>query len=95
MLSQVLDFFEIEVHHTLDIMTERQTLSQIGARVLDRLPAVIERETPAALLVQGDTTSAFAASLTAFYAGVPVGHIEAGLRTYQRHAPFPRRSTAR
>ncbi len=89
MLSQVLEFFDIEVHHTLDIMTKGQTLAQIAARVLDRLPAVLEQERPAALLVQGDTTSAFAASLTAFYADVPVGHIEAGLRTYDRHAPFP------
>ncbi len=89
MLDQVLEFFQIEVHRQLDIMTAGQTLSQIAARVLDRLPAVLEEEQPDAVLVQGDTTSAFAAALAAFLGGVRVGHIEAGLRTYQKHSPFP------
>ncbi len=89
MLDQVLDYFSIDVHHSLEIMTEGQTLSEIGSRILDRLPTVLEAERPAALLVQGDTTTAFAAALAAFHENVPVGHIEAGLRTYQKDSPFP------
>jgi UDP-N-acetylglucosamine 2-epimerase (non-hydrolysing) len=89
MLDQVLDIFGIEPAHRLGIMRDGQSLNEVAARVLDRLPAVIEAERPVAMLVQGDTTTSFASSLAAFHARVPVGHVEAGLRTYRKDAPFP------
>jgi UDP-N-acetylglucosamine 2-epimerase (hydrolysing) len=89
MLDQVLDFFGLRPQHRLGVMREGQTPSQVAALVLDRLPAVLAAVRPAAVLVQGDTTTTFAAALAAFYAGIPVGHVEAGLRTYRKDAPFP------
>jgi UDP-N-acetylglucosamine 2-epimerase len=89
MLDQVLDFFGIRPDHRLGVMREGQSPSQVAARVLERLPAVLATERPAAVLVQGDTTTTVAAALASFYAGIPVGHIEAGLRTYRKDAPFP------
>lgn len=75
--------------HELSVMTEGQTLNEIAARVLERLPPLLERLRPAALLVQGDTTTSFAAALCAYHLRVPVGHVEAGLRTYDHEHPFP------
>jgi UDP-N-acetylglucosamine 2-epimerase (hydrolysing) len=89
MLEQVLDFFRIRPEHRLDVMQDGQSPSDVAARVLGRLPAVLAAVRPAAVLVQGDTTTTFSAALAAFYARVPVGHVEAGLRTYRRDAPFP------
>lgn len=89
MLDQVLDVFEIRPDHRLDVMRRDQSPTDVAAGVLARLPAVLAAERPDALLVQGDTTTTFAAALAAFYARVPVGHVEAGLRTYQKDAPFP------
>ncbi len=89
MLDQVLDLFSIEPHHDLDIMRENQSLFDVTTRALTGLGPVIERESPDVLLVQGDTTTTFAAALAAFYLKVPVGHVEAGLRTYDKHHPFP------
>jgi UDP-N-acetylglucosamine 2-epimerase (non-hydrolysing) len=73
----------------LNIISQRQTLEEITARVLSGLSAVIEAERPAAVLVQGDTTTCFAAALAAFYNAVPVIHLEAGLRTGNARDPFP------
>ena len=89
MLDQVLDFFGIRPDYRLGIMRNRQSPSEVAARVLERLPPVLAAVRPAAVLVQGDTTTTLAAALAAFYARIPVGHIEAGLRTYRRDAPFP------
>jgi len=89
MLGQVLDFFGISPDHRLGVMQEGQSPSQVAARILERLPAVLAAVRPAAVLVQGDTTTTVAAAMAAFYAGIPVGHVEAGLRTYRKDAPFP------
>jgi UDP-N-acetylglucosamine 2-epimerase (hydrolysing) len=70
-------------------MTSAQTPTEVAMRILERLPTVLAELRPAALLVQGDTTTTFAAALAAFYARIPVGHVEAGLRTYRKDAPFP------
>src|SRR5262245_15839492 len=78
MLDQVLDLFGLHVDHELSVMTDGQTPTQVATRVLERLPAVLTATRPDAVLVQGDTTTSFAAALAAFYAGVPVGHVEAG-----------------
>ncbi len=89
MLDQVLDFFGVRPDFHLGVMREGQSPSEVAARILDRLPDVLATARPAAMLVQGDTTTTVAAALAAFYARVPVGHVEAGLRTHRRHAPFP------
>ncbi len=89
MLHQVLELFEMTPEHDLDLMRPRQTLDQLTARVLRDLTPVLTAERPDAVLVQGDTTTTFAAALAAFYAGIPVGHVEAGLRTGDLRAPFP------
>ena len=89
MLDQVLNLFQLKPVYDLDIMEPAQTLTQITTVVLQRLEALINREKPDLVLVQGDTTTAFAASLAAFYHKIPVGHVEAGLRTDDKYAPFP------
>lgn len=89
MLDQVNRLFGIEPHHDLDILTHSQTLESITSRVLNGVSAVIQAEAPDALVVQGDTTTCFAAALAAFYRKVPLIHLEAGLRTGDRHNPFP------
>lgn len=89
MLDQVLDLFHIRCHYDLDLMTEDQTLTQVAAGTLAGLKGIIEEFSPHHLLVQGDTTSAFAAALAGFYHGVAVGHVEAGLRTGDLQAPWP------
>jgi UDP-N-acetylglucosamine 2-epimerase len=89
MLDQMLDFFELRPDHRLGVMREDQAPSEVVARVLERLPAVLDAVQPAAMLVQGDTTTTVAAALAAFYARVPVGHVEAGLRTHRLDSPFP------
>jgi len=89
MLDQVLDLFEIKPDIDLNLMEDNQTLSQITARALTALDDVLKEIKPDWVLVQGDTTTSMVASLTAFYHGVRIGHIEAGLRTYNKKAPFP------
>lgn len=89
MLNQVMDVFAIRADYNLDIMRENQTLSSITSDILDRLGTVIETERPDLILVHGDTTTSFAAALVSFYHGIPVGHIEAGLRTYDMSSPYP------
>jgi UDP-N-acetylglucosamine 2-epimerase len=89
MLDQMLNVFGITPDHDLAVMQPEQDLFDVTARTLTGMRAVLDREPPAALLVQGDTTSAFAAALAAFYRRVPVGHVEAGLRTGQPFNPFP------
>ena len=89
MLDQILTLFDISPDHDLDLMQAHQTLAQVTAKVLTKLSPIIEKEEPDWLLVQGDTTTVMAASLAAFYLGVKVGHVEAGLRTGDKYQPFP------
>ncbi|MCT3030040.1 non-hydrolyzing UDP-N-acetylglucosamine 2-epimerase [Pediococcus parvulus] len=89
MLDQVLDIFNIVPDYDLDIMKQRQTLSGITARVITKLDDVINETKPDVILVHGDTTTTFAASISAFYHQVTIGHVEAGLRTWQKYSPYP------
>jgi UDP-N-acetylglucosamine 2-epimerase (non-hydrolysing) len=89
MLDQVLRLFNISPDHDLDLMAPNQNLADITARSLLGLRDVLLQERPDVVLVQGDTTTCFAAALASFYEGIPVGHIEAGLRTGNLRAPFP------
>lgn len=89
MLDQVLEIFKITPDYDLDIMEPRQTLDKITANVLLHLGEVIEKEQPDIVLVHGDTTTTFAASVSAFYHQTAVGHVEAGLRTWEKYSPFP------
>ena len=89
MLDQVLTLFNITPDYDLQIMQKEQTLSYITASVLTKLEDVFQREQPDWVLVQDDTTTAMTAALAGFYHGVPVGHIEAGLRTHDRFNPYP------
>jgi len=89
MLDQVLRLFNLQSNYDLNIMQESQTLYYITTSALSRLEKVINGENPDFILVQGDTTTTFAATLAAFYQRVPVGHIEAGLRSYDKFSPYP------
>lgn len=89
MLDQVLHLFEIVPDHDLDIMKPGQDLFDITSNVLQGLKGVLEKERPDMVLVHGDTTTTMAASLAAYYLRIPVGHVEAGLRTHNKFAPFP------
>lgn len=89
MLDQVLNIFNIQPDYDLNIMKERQTLVDVTVNALQGLDDVIKKEKPDIVLVHGDTTTTFAASLAAFYNQVAVGHVEAGLRTWNKYSPFP------
>ena len=89
MLDQVLEAFQVEPDYDLSIMKERQTLFDVTENVLQSLKEVLERERPDVVLVHGDTSTTFAAALACFYLHIPVGHVEAGLRTYNLESPFP------
>jgi len=89
MLDQVLDIFKIKPHYDLDIMRQKQTLTDITTRALVGLEGVMKKASPDIVLVHGDTTTTFAGSLAAFYSQIKVGHVEAGLRTYDKYQPFP------
>lgn len=89
MLDQVLDLFGIVPDRDLDVMQPGQDLYDVTSRVLLAMRDVLREERPDMVLVQGDTTTCFAAALAAFYENIPVGHVEAGLRTWNLRAPFP------
>jgi UDP-N-acetylglucosamine 2-epimerase (non-hydrolysing) len=89
MLDQVLRIFNISPDIDLDLMTPSQDLPSVTSSIILNLQAVINLHKPELVLVHGDTTTAFAASLASFYCGVPVGHVEAGLRTFDINSPFP------
>ncbi|MGQ7945245.1 non-hydrolyzing UDP-N-acetylglucosamine 2-epimerase [Flavobacterium sp. WC2509] len=89
MLDQVLDFFEIIPDYDLDLMQANQSLNDLSARILSKMDAVLSTEKPDLVLVHGDTTTSAMVALAAFHLGIKVGHIEAGLRTYNKQAPFP------
>lgn len=89
MLDSVLKTFEITPDYDLDIMKKSQTLSEITTRILLGMEKVLSKAMPDIVLVHGDTTTSFAAALAAFYAKITVGHVEAGLRTFNRYSPYP------
>ena len=89
MLDQVLYLFNIKPQYDLNIMTQRQSLPDLTASVLLGVTEVLEKETPDIVLVQGDTTTTFAAAQASYYLKIPVAHIEAGLRTKNKYSPFP------
>ena len=89
MLDQVLEVFRVKPDHDLKVMHESQTLFDITSMILERIKPVLEQEKPDVVLVHGDTSTTFASALACFYLQIPVGHVEAGLRTYDIYAPFP------
>ena len=89
MLDQVLETFKVVPDYDLDIMGKSQTLLDITSKILNQLDPVIKKEKPDMVLVHGDTTTTFAASLVAFYNQVRIGHVEAGLRTFDKYSPYP------
>jgi UDP-N-acetylglucosamine 2-epimerase (non-hydrolysing) len=89
MLDQVLHVFDIQPDFDLNIMRPQQTLASLTTTLLTKLDGVLHRTKPDMVLVQGDTTTTFVGSLAAFYRGIPVGHVEAGLRTNDKQNPFP------
>lgn len=89
MLKQVMDAFNIQENYNLDIMRERQTLTTITTDILQKMEPVLLKERPDLVLVHGDTTTSYAAALASFYQQIPVGHVEAGLRTGDIYSPFP------
>lgn len=89
MLNQVLDAFDITPDYNLEVMAEGQTLFDITSKVLNGMRDIMDATKPDAVLVHGDTTTSFAAALAGFYCDIPVGHVEAGLRTHNLRSPFP------
>ncbi|WP_226581154.1 non-hydrolyzing UDP-N-acetylglucosamine 2-epimerase [Halobacillus litoralis] len=89
MLQQVLDAFEVEPDYNLSIMKDKQTLFDVTTNILDKMKAVLEEVKPDVVLVHGDTSTTFVTSLACFYLQIPVGHVEAGLRTYDIYSPYP------
>lgn len=89
MLYEVLERFQVEPDYDLDIMSQNQTLFDITIRILDRIQPVLRKEEPSIVLVHGDTSTAFCTALACFYLQIPVGHVEAGLRTYHLQSPYP------
>ena len=89
MLDQVLETFKIKPDYDLNMMKDRQTLVDITTRALEGLDAVMKEAKPDIVLVHGDTSTTFVASLAAFYNQIAIGHVEAGLRTWNKYSPFP------
>ena len=89
MLQQVIDIFGTKADYNLNIMKPAQTLTTITSSILEGMEPILIKEKPDIVLVHGDTTTSFAVALAAFYQQIPVGHVEAGLRTYDKYSPFP------
>ena len=89
MLKQVLDIFDMKANYDLNVMEDRQTLTKITIKVLNGLKKIFDKEKPDLVLVHGDTTTTFSAALAAFYEKIPIGHVEAGLRTHNKFFPYP------
>ena len=89
MLDQVLDAFGVTPDYDLSIMKEKQTLFDITTNILNKIKAVLDTEKPDVVLVHGDTSTTFVTALACFYLQIPVGHVEAGLRTYNVYSPYP------
>ena len=89
MLDQVLEAFQVEPDYDLSIMKDRQTLFDVTTNILNKIKEVLEKEKPNVVLVHGDTSTTFVTALACFYLQIPVGHVEAGLRTYNIYSPYP------
>ena len=89
MLDQVLDAFSVTPDYDLSIMKDKQTLFDVTVNILERIKPVLEKERPDVVLVHGDTSTTFVTALACFYLSIPVGHVEAGLRTYNIYSPYP------
>jgi len=89
MLDVVLNVFDVKPDYDLSIMKDKQTLFDVTTNILERIKAVLERERPDVVLVHGDTSTTFVTALACFYLQIPVGHVEAGLRTYNIYSPYP------
>lgn len=89
MLDQVLDVFDIKPDYDLSIMKEKQNLFDVTISILEKIKEVLEKEKPDVVLVHGDTSTTFVTALACFYLQIPVGHVEAGLRTYNIYSPYP------
>ena len=89
MLDQILECFHVEPKYDLSIMQKNQTLFDVTVNILTRVKEILENEKPDVVLVHGDTSTAFVTALACFYLQIPVGHVEAGLRTYNLYSPFP------
>ena len=89
MLDQVLETFGVVPDYDLSIMKERQTLFDVTVNILNSIKEVLQKETPDVVLVHGDTSTTFVTALACFYLQIPVGHVEAGLRTYNIYSPYP------
>ena len=89
MLDQVLEAFNVEPDYDLSIMKDRQTLFDVTTNILERIKSVLEEVKPDVVLVHGDTSTTFVTALACFYMQIPVGHVEAGLRTYNIYSPYP------
>ncbi len=95
MIQQVIDLFGISVDHELQVMREDQTLAGLTSRLIEKIDTVLASVRPDMVLVQGDTTTVLCAALASFYQRIPVGHVEAGLRTGNMHSPFPEEANRR
>ena len=89
MLDMVLEAFSVTPDYDLSIMKDKQTLFDVTTNILNRIKEVLEKERPDVVLVHGDTSTAFVTALACFYLQIPVGHVEAGLRTYNIYSPYP------
>lgn len=89
MLEQVLETFEVLPDYDLSIMKDKQTLFDVTVNILEKIKVVLEKESPDVVLVHGDTSTTFVTALACFYLKIPVGHVEAGLRTYNIYSPYP------
>ena len=89
MLDQVLNAFDVTPDYDLSIMKDKQTLFDVTTGILEKIKVVLEKENPNVVLVHGDTSTTFATALACFYMQIPVGHVEAGLRTYNIYSPYP------
>ena len=89
MLDQVLKTFNVNPDYDLSIMKDKQTLFDVTTNILNKIKNILEKEKPDVVLVHGDTSTTFATALACFYLQIPVGHVEAGLRTYDIYSPYP------
>ncbi|MDY6064908.1 MAG: UDP-N-acetylglucosamine 2-epimerase (non-hydrolyzing) [Finegoldia sp.] len=89
MLRQVLDVFGLKEDYNLEIMKDKQSLFDVTISILERIKPILEKERPDIVLVHGDTSTSFVAGLASFYLGILLGHVEAGLRTYNKYSPYP------
>lgn len=95
MLDQVVELFDLQVDHDLDVMQHDQSLAALSSRLMERVDGLLEQLQPKLALVQGDTTTVLMATLACFYRHIPVGHVEAGLRSHDLHSPFPEEANRR